>query len=146
MFTAHFKKAILSLFSIVLFTSSISLAEMPSPTSADSSQTVIALRVLLNRSITNQAIDLRRLFNLNKRYAGYRVVSVAASTIPNSPYGVLASLYYNGYEVANQYNPNQYIYLTPAGNIRLDRFGTRLHLGIQGSMYIQELQIQLSRY
>ena len=147
MFSAHFKKVILSILSVFFLTSSISLAsDGIAPISSASSDTIVVLRVFLNRNITNQAIDLRQLFNLQKNYAGYRVVAVAASALPNNPYGVTASLLVNGYAMASQYNPGRAIYLAPASVVRLNRVGTKFHLAIQGSTYIQEIRIQLSRY
>lgn len=104
------------------------------------------LRIQLQRSVYNQNLDLRALFNLNNNYTGYRVVSVSASTTPNSPAVTIANLIVNGYVMASERNPGYEIYLAPQERVRLDNVGTRVSLGIQGSTYIQELQIELSRY
>jgi len=103
------------------------------------------LRVQLQRSVYNQTLDLRALFNLYNQYTGYRVVSVSASTTPNSPAVTIANLIVNGYVMASERNPGYEIYLAPQERVRLDNSGTRVSLGIQGSTYIQELQIELSR-
>ena len=105
----------------------------------------VVKRVQLQRSVSNQTIDLRRLFNLDNNYSGYRVVSVSASTTPNSPAVTIANLLVNGYVMASERNPGYEIYLAPMERVRLDSSGTRVSLGIQGSTYIQEIQIELSR-
>jgi hypothetical protein len=104
------------------------------------------LRVQLQRSVYNQALDLRALFGLYNQYTGYRVVSVSASTTPNSPSVTITNLLVNGYVMASERNPGYEIYLAPQERVRLDNSGTRVQLGIQGSTYIQEIQIELSRY
>lgn len=104
------------------------------------------LRVQIQRSVYNQTLDLRALFGLYNQYQGYRVVSVSASTTPNSPAVTIANLLVNGYVMASERNPGYEIYLAPDERVRLDNSGTRVQLGIQGSTYIQEIQIELSRY
>jgi hypothetical protein len=118
----------------------------PSDSYPDYNDNTIVRRVVLNRNIYNQSIDLRRLFNLDENYTGYRVVSVSASTTPNSPSTTIANLVVNGYIMASERNPGYEIYLSPMERVRLDNSGTRVSLGITGSTYIQELQIELSRY
>jgi hypothetical protein len=113
------------------------------PSYPDYNNTV--LRVQLQRSVYNQSLDLRRLFNLDSNYTGYRVVSVSASTTPNSPAVTIASLVVNGFVMASERNPGYEVYLAPQERVRLDNVGTRVTLDIFGSTYIQELQIELSR-
>lgn len=117
----------------------------PYPTPPPQQQNVIR-RVGLYRSVMNQTIDLRQLAGLDSRYAGYRIVSVGASTTPNSPYRTVAQLIVNGYNYAEEVNPGYEIFLAPYQVVRLDRFGTNVGLRILGSTYINEIQIELSRY
>ncbi len=105
----------------------------------------IVKTVQIYRSVMNQSLDLRRLFNLDSNYTGYRVVSVSASTTPNSPAVTIANLLVNGYVMASERNPGHEIYLAPMERVRLDNSGTQVFLGIQGSTYINEIQIELSR-
>ncbi len=118
----------------------------PSDPYPDYDSNTVVKRVVLNRAVYNQSIDLRRLFNLDSNYSGYRVISVSASTTPNSPATTIANLVVNGYIMASERNPGYEIYLLPTERVRLDDAGTRVSLGITGSTYIQELQIELSRY
>lgn len=106
----------------------------------------IVKRVSIQSSVANQTMDLRRWLSLDSRYDGYRVVSVSASTTPNSPGTTIAKLMVNGYVMASERNPGYEIYLSPAERVRLDSAGTNVSLQIEGSTYIQEIQIELSRY
>lgn len=98
------------------------------------------------RSVTNQTIDLRRLAGLDYRYQGYRIVSVSASTTPNSPFTTIAQLIVDGYVYASQTNPGHEIHLFPYYEARIDRNAGRVFLGVQGSTYINQIRIELSRY
>jgi hypothetical protein len=99
------------------------------------------------RAVNNQSIDLRRLAGLDYRYNGYRIVSVSASTTPNSPYRTVAQLLFNGYKYDEQVNPGHEIYLRPYNTVRLNSSGSNnLILRILGSTYIDQIRIELSRY
>ncbi|MBC7457923.1 MAG: hypothetical protein H7235_06570 [Bdellovibrionaceae bacterium] len=103
------------------------------------------LRAQIQRSVYNQSVDLRALFNLRQNYVGYRIVSVSATTTPNSPAVTIANLVINGLVVASERNPGYDIYLDPEELVRMYSATTSVNLAIQGSTYIQEIQIELSR-
>ena len=97
----------------------------------------------LYRNVTNENLDLRRYLPLD-RYQGYRLVSIKASTTPNSPGKTVAQILSNGQVLASQTNPGYLIYLTPNYRIQLDRFN-QVVLAIFGSTYISEIQVELRR-
>ena len=111
------------------------------PSYPEYNETYTTKRVTLNRSVYNQSISLNRLFNSDGRYNSYRVVSVSASTTPNSGDTTKAKLVVNGSVDDRERNPGYDIYL------KADRgtyFNSDIVLEIEGSTYIQELRIELA--
>jgi hypothetical protein len=111
------------------------------PSYPEYNETFVTKRISLNRSVYNQSISLNRLFNSDGRYDSYRVVSVSASTTPNSADTTKAKLVVNGSVDDRERNPGYDIFL------RADQrtyFNSDIELQIEGSTYIQELRIQLA--
>ena len=104
-------------------------------------ETFIVKTVSLNRSVYNQTINLNRLFNSDGRYNSYRVVSVSASTTPNSADTTKAKLVVNGSVDDRERNPGYDIFLRPDGYVT---FRSTIDLQIEGSTYIQNLNIELA--
>ena len=111
------------------------------PTYPEYNETFITKRVSLQRSVYNQTIDLNRLFNSDGRYNNYRVVSVSASTTPNSADTTKAKLVINGSVHDRERNPGYDIFLKADRNTY---FYSDVELEIEGSTYIQELRIELA--
>jgi hypothetical protein len=111
------------------------------PTYPEYNETFVTKRVSLNRSVYNQTISLNRLFNSDGRYNSYRVVSVSASTTPNSADTTKAKLVVNGYVEDKERNPGYDVFLKADRNTY---FNSDIALEIEGSTYIQELRIELA--
>jgi hypothetical protein len=111
------------------------------PSYPEYNETFVTKRISLNRSVYNQTISLNRLFNSDGRYDSYRVVSVSASTTPNSADTTKAKLVVNGSVDDRERNPGYDILLKPDGRTY---FNSDIELQIEGSTYIQELRIQLA--
>lgn len=89
----------------------------------------------------DQTINLNRLFNSDGRYDSYRVVSISASTTPNSADTTKAKLVVNGDVQDKERNPGYDINLNANRHVY---FNSNIDLKIEGSTYIQELRIQLA--
>lgn len=78
------------------------------------------------------------------QYYGWEITAVRASTRPNSPYRTVVSLVDSNRNVlATQTNPGYQISLFPA---RYVSAGTQdLYLWLQGSTYIETIEVELQR-
>lgn len=114
----------------------------PTPPPVQQYPQTVALPVYVGRAVANERIQLSQLVNL-AAYSGYRVLAVTARTTPNSPATTLVRLAVDENVIATQTNPGYQINLFPSAAY-LSAYSS-LELWINGSTYIESIEIQLQR-
>lgn len=99
--------------------------------------------IWLQRSVTNERLPLRQLAGLTSAYNGWEVISIRAQTRPNSSGRTIVQLVADGRIIASQTNPGYEIYLTPKTRAVLGSTVRELQLVVNGSTYIEDIQIDL---
>jgi hypothetical protein len=115
----------------------------PPPPAYNPGPNVAVETIFVGRSVMNERISLTNLSSLNSKYAGWSIVSVVASTQPNSPSTTTIRLAINDFVTATQINPGYQINLIP--NTQLYLGGSNIEMWVNGSTYINTIQIQLQR-
>ena len=104
----------------------------------------VVQQVYVGRSIQNEMYQLSYWANLNTQYYGWEVSAVRASTRPNSPYTTVAQLVTSDNRVlASEVNPGYEIALFPSYQVFAGY--QELYLYIQGSTYIESIEVELIR-
>lgn len=114
----------------------------PNPPPAPQYPQVVAIPVYVGRSVSNERIQLSSLANL-AAYSGYRILAVTARTTPNSPSTTLVRLAVDENVIATQTNPGYQVNLMPVTTY-LSSY-SNLELWINGSTYIESIEVQLQR-
>lgn len=104
---------------------------------------VEVVKVGLHRRYFDESIPLRRLLNLDRDYAGYRIQSVTVKVRPQKSRGRLA-LVANGRVVDRaRSGQTRRIELTPEGDRILGRDLNRLQINVRGRAFIDSIQVKL---
>lgn len=85
------------------------------------------------------------MVGLNEYYRGWEIVSVRASTRPNSSATTIARLVVDGRIIASETNPGYDIALYPSQRIIVGGYGQAITLDIVGSTYMENLEVEIRR-
>lgn len=117
----------------------------PPPPSYPPSNSILAIPVYVGRSVANERLQLSQLADLNTQYPGWTIVAVTARTTPNSPATTLVRLAVDENVIATQTNPGYQINLYPTTTQTISGY-SNIELWVNGSTYIESIEVQLQRY
>jgi len=113
------------------------------PTPPPSYDQRIVKQVYVGRSVGDEMYQLSYYADLSSYY-GWEVTAVRASTRPNSPYRTVVSLVDSSRNVlATQTNPGYQVALFPYNSVCVGN--QDLYLWVQGSTYIESIEVELRR-
>ncbi len=99
--------------------------------------------IFVQRNVTNERINIRALAGLDRNYQGYEILAIRGNVRSMYPGRAIVQLMADGRIIATQLNPNGQIYLTPQIRAILGSNVRVLELLVNGSIYIEELEVDL---